>query len=402
MRMGKPFVCISAALAVGAIACTESISAPGTCPAFCPEAQIQMIDTVLTDVIELDTSFTGYVLSHEAIAMQVAGDGSFRSRGLIRFSAFPEEIPIDTANTAPVASIDSFRLDMLLRRRSPGSGLEVQIHRVPLTIDSLTTYDDIADFFDDSTRVGTLSVPDDVTESDTVSAVLPGDAFPNFDEDGRQGALGLTITANDGFVTLGTREASLPALLTRFAQATVDDTTIVPGSDLRTATFDTFVHRGDAPPRVGTLAIGGVPSSRAFFRFDIPSSIIDESDIVTATLLLVPVEPVFGAAGDSLDLVGNGVGADFGPKSPVVPGAVVDSLAVRGAAAIGSVDTVAINITTLVGQWQNSESQPRTLVLRGATEAAGPAQLLVGTSRSAAARPALRLTFIPAFSFVQR
>ena len=46
---------LMAGIAVGVLACEVSITTPGSCPEFCPNAAIEIVDTVLTGVLEGDT-----------------------------------------------------------------------------------------------------------------------------------------------------------------------------------------------------------------------------------------------------------------------------------------------------------------------------------------------------------
>ena len=272
-------------LAVGMVACEQNVVSPATCPAFCPGAEIQIIDTLLTGAVTNDVWFRGYLSAHEATTMQLVNDGVLDGRGLIRFLPFGERIALDSVTTAPIIQIDSFRLDLILRDRSADvSGLEILVHRIPLALaDSLATFADAEPLIADSTIIGIVTVPDSVF-GDTVSVVLPGDVFPTFEADERQVAVGLSVRASGpAFATLRTREVSRGGLLTRFALADSGGTN-VPRSDVRGSQFDGFVH-GNLGPAVGpeALVVGGLPAARAFLRFDsIPAFIIDSAPTVAA------------------------------------------------------------------------------------------------------------------------
>ena len=399
MCMVKRFVSLSV-YALAVLGCEQQVNAPGACPEFCPSAEIVIIDTVLTDVIALDTSFFGYLVAHEAAGMQVIA-GPAESRGVLRFGAFSDLVPLDSTQTAPVAELDSFQIALSMAARTPGTtGLSVTLHRLPVSVDSLISYASIAPFFDDSTVIGAISVPDTAT-ADTISTIVPASAFPTFVDDGRVAAIGLSIRdASGNFVTLGTVEAGLAAILTRFVRADSADGVLVDRSDLRAVVFDTFVHQPSPAASPFVLVVGGEPSARAFLRVTIPDFIIDASEVVAAELLLVPVEPVLGAVGDTLQIVANGLGADFGAKSPLVV-TLVDSASLARVV-IGSMDTVRVPIEIIVGQWQNNSNQPRTIVLRTGAEAASVAELRIGSSQWMGAQPALRLVYVPPFQFVQR
>ena len=88
-----------------------------------------MVDSLLIGVIDQDTSYQGYVPAHTAILMQVATGGGQESRVLLRFRRFGDAIPITTTATAPVVERDSFRLDLIVTRRSADvSGLGITVY----------------------------------------------------------------------------------------------------------------------------------------------------------------------------------------------------------------------------------------------------------------------------------
>lgn len=393
-------VCVAAC---AVLACQQTITAPGACPEFCPTTQIEMVDSLLIGVIDQDTSHQGYVPAHTAILMQVATGGGQESRVLLRFRRFGDAIPITTTATAPVVERDSFRLDLIVTRRSADvSGLGITVYRIPTSIDSLTTFDAVAPFFDDSLIVGVVLVPEpDSTGSDTISTVLLAAAFPTFVEDAREITIGLAIRSTTPlFATLGTEDGVRGAGITRFVKADSADGQLTPASDFRAVAFDTFVHTDPAPPQPATLTVGGTPSTRSFLRLNIPSFVIDSSQVLGAKLLLVPVEPVLGAPGDTFNLIANALSADFGPKSPLL--IALDSSAIGIPVAVGTSDTIALDITSILRRWQNNPDQVRTLVLRLRTEAATFAELRVGSSQRVGAAPSLRVTYVPPFSLVQR
>ena len=398
-----------AAGTVAVLACEQSITTPGACPDFCPVGEIQLIDTVFvgTVLVGLDSvleeeSFTGYVEPMAAAAMQVVGGGAaVESHGLIWFAPFTDSAAIDTLGTlGPIVRQDSFELSLVILDRSPDvTGLEITVHRISPSVDREGDFAALAPFFEDSTIVGVVAVPDDVLDDtvSTVSTILPFDAFPEFEADDGQVALGLSIRGGTpAFASLNTRESALGALLTRFVlvEAPGDSVEV---SDFRSPEFDGFVDTDLPSPLAGSLLIGGTPSSRTFVRVKLPPFIMDSSNIVRAHLLFVPVEPALGAPSDTFEVVAEPLGADFGAKSPIL--LVLDAPIVAAEVGVGTTDTVVIDISRIVAFWQATPDQVRTLVLRFADEAASVAELRVGSTRFLGSEPALRVTYIPPFSF---
>ncbi len=390
---------LMAGIAVGVLACEVSITTPGSCPEFCPTAVIEMIDTVLIGVLEGDTSYTGYVEPIGANAMQVAGGGAgVESRVILRFARFGDSAAVDSLVQGPVVRQDSFQLYLVLLSRSPDvTGLQITVHRIDPSADFLGDFTELAPFFEDSTIIGTIAIPDTVT-SDTVSAIIPGDAFPDFEANENQVAVGLSIRGTTpAFANFRTRETGLGALFTRYVlvESGVDS---LERTDLRLSEFDAFVDTDLPGPPAGALLVGGTPSARAFLRVKLPPIIVDSSKIVRAILLFVPVE-VLGAPMDSVLVVAEALGADFGAKSPIL--ATPDTLLVRTRVGVGSTDTVSIDISNLLTFWQNSPDQVRSLVVRLDLEAASPAQLRLASTRTPGMEPAIRVTYVPPFRFGQ-
>jgi hypothetical protein len=399
MRSGK-LVVVLGGLAVGALACEESATAPGVCPDFCPTGEIQVVDTVLVEVLKDDISYTGYAVPNDAVWMQVVGGGAVvEARSVVWFPQFGDSASIDSLTEGPVIGLDSFRLDLVLVDHTPIPGLEVTVHRVPPSLDRESDFAALAPFFEDSTIIGTVVIADSLT-SDTVSAIIPVDAFPTFEEDSQQVAVGLSIRGSQpAFATFETREANLGSLMNRFVKIEGPESDTVEQIDFIPSEFDGFVDTDLPPPTGGSLVIGGTPASRTFMTVAIPSFIMDSSDVVRAQLLLVPSEPALGGPLDTFELVAEPLGADFGAKSPIL--ASLDTLLVKTPVGVGTMDTVAVDISRIVVAWQSDTTQVRTLVVRARFEAATVAELRLGSTQIPGFEPVVRVTYVPPFTFVQ-
>jgi hypothetical protein len=379
-------------------ACRESVTAPGACPEFCPAAQLRLIDTVLTASVHGDDWARGYFVPEESDRLQIVRDSANRDGwALIRFFPFADSVT-STDGTYAVQSVDSFQLSVTVLNRAPNvDDLTIVAHRLPVTVDKETTLAEMVEYFRDSTVVGTQLLPD---TTGVVSVMLPGDAFPSFVADSLTAAVGMALqTDSGGFVDLASvnRGSGTASLL---AYVTVDSAGVgVSREDARLAVFDTFVAPDLAPPSADALAMGGIPSARAFLRLEIPAVIMDSSDVVRATLVLVPDGPVQGGPGDSVLLRVFALTADLGPKSPfsvpttsdtVIPGLV--------AVPVGSTDSIRLDITHLVRPWQSSPDLPRAVLLLVVPEAGTLGEIRLHSSRSVQGHPGLRLTYVPLLS----
>jgi hypothetical protein len=377
-------------------ACRENVVSPGACPDFCPTSRFEVMDTVVTGSLERDEWAAGYLQPDEASAMQVVWDSTARdSWGLVRFVAFTDSLQHE-GGVFPILSLDSFRLQLsVLRAVANVEDLKLVVHRVPADIDETTTYDDLVPYFEDSTVIATIEVADTL---ETVSGILPPDAFPSLVADDFVAAVGIALrTDSGGFVDLGTSEVTgSDAILTRYVTVEqAGDTSQL--SDSRQPNFDSFVAADAPAPGAEALAVGGIPSARAILRVALPDAILDSSDIVRATLILVPEGPALGGPGDSVLFQVFGLREDLGLKSPfLIP--VISDTVIPGSAKlpVGSMDTVRVDITHILRPWQADSTLPNSLLLTVVPEAASLAEIRL-LSTSSAAAPSIHVTYVPLF-----
>jgi hypothetical protein len=401
---------LAAVLAAGlALGCGEDLLAPatGTCPGFCPPEQLEVVDSVLIDIITSDSTFTGYVLPREATALQTYRDssdaGEAGSRALMTFPAFSDSLRIGGASDTtrgPVVGTDSIAVRLQVSGGNvDATGRELLLYRISPDVDTAATYGDLDPLFADSSLLATVPVADSVT-GDSLHVTLDGSAFPGFEQDGNRVAIGVALRNPTGYVQLGSVEGGTSAIVTRYVR--VDSAgTAVPRVEGRTPDFDTFVGTAFAPAPGTARVIGGVPAARTLLRFALPGGIADSSEVLRATLLLVPSEPVLGAPNDSLAVIAQGLATDVGAKSPLA-GVPADSVALRVAfVGVGSTDTVRLDVTDLVIRWTNDSTAPSALALRAIPEGSSFAELRIGAA-DGALRPRLQVTYVPPLRLGER
>jgi hypothetical protein len=378
-----------------AAACVEQLSAPGHCPSFCPSGQIQTVDTVLTGVISRDSSFRGYVTALHAPLMLAADlPGFVDGRAIVR--------------------ADSARLQLTVARRDTGAhNLSLAFYRLPVTIDSTTTFANLAGPFTDSlvkrVNIDTLlarpgrkdPLTGDSVVVDTVNHVLV--LHLKFDT-----AAARYVATDSGTVAYGVRVSATSRASVGFAKTTlawqwylrVDSasTPVARTPGAVGAAFASFVFDPPPPPPDSTLVVGGVPSARSILRVAFPRFIRDSSQIIRGTLTLVPAAPAQGAPSDSFVVEAHTVFTDVGAKSPVIVDATRTDTAVIH---IGVSDTVRIEVTNLLQFWASDTTRATTLVLRAKQEAASFSQIRFYPSVAPAFRPTLRITFVRRFPFGQ-
>ncbi|MGH7699929.1 MAG: hypothetical protein ACREMJ_05365 [Gemmatimonadales bacterium] len=425
---------LAAAVAAG---CAERLTAPGQCPDFCPGGEIAVVDTILRDVVIDDSAFRGYVRPHEAGRLLVASLPSIESRALVLTTSIATTYtfaPDTTRN--PIVGVDSVRLQLIMRPDTqPLRNLQLHLHRVPRTIDSSTTYGDVAPSFSDSlvrsisldsllalpeqedtlldANVRRDSVTGDYLRVDTTSQQiilnlkLDSAQVPLVEADSGRLGLGVRITADSlASTVLGSRESLAGMSVTWYLQVDSLQLDTVPRSAVAGTGFDSFVFDPPPAPIDSTLAVGGMPVARSLLRFALPPAIRDSAQIVRATLVLVPDQPPQGVPADSFVVAARRVLSDLGAKSPLAPLFAGDSSAVGTSwVRIGSTDTLRIGVTQMLRLWAADTTVPAAVMLQQSTAATAVleglslVEIRFRPASDTAFRPALHLTYVPRFRF---
>jgi len=396
-----------------AAACVERVSAPGDCPAFCPSGQIEIVDTVLTSIISRDSTFRGYVTALSAPLLLAADlPGFVDGRAIFRINGFGQRFIWSTADTGAILGADSARLQLTVARRDTGAhNLSLAFYRLPITVDSTTTFAGLAGPFTDSlvkrVNIDTLlarpghkdTLTGDSVVVDTVNNVLV--LALKFDT-----AAARYVGTDSGTVAYGVRVSADSLASIAITRSTLSwqwylrvdsiGTPVARKPGSLGAAFSSFVFDPPPPPPDSTLAVGGVPSARSFLRVAFPHFIRDSSQIIRGTLTLVPVAPVQGAPSDSFVVEAHTVFTDVGAKSPIIVDATRTDTAIIH---IGPRDTAQIEVTNLLQFWASDTTRATTLVLRAKQEAASFSLIRFYPSVAQAFRPALRITFVRRFPF---
>ena len=415
-------------------ACTDRVLAPGVCPGFCPGGTIGIKDTILTDVIQRDSAFRGYVQAWQAEAMPIADVPSVvDSRAIFLMGAIPPRVVAKSGDTTTVPiAVDSARLRVVVVRRDPSSvNLRLKLYRLPITIDSTSTFAQLASAFSapvvDSVNVSALLARPPISDTatlriwgDTIRTDSAGHTLQISRSDsslivyfGLDTTRARFVVADSGKIAYGVRvaadaraSAALGAtdvfdrgpLIRWFYHYTVTATpdSVAHTSIQRGANFDSFVFDPPTPPLDNNLAVGGVPSARSLLRVAMPAFMHDSIDVVRATVVLVPVAPVQGAPGDSFSVIARPVLTDIGAKSPLSTASTVFG---RTTIHIGAADTVRIELSDLVRAWALDTSATTTFMLGQVPEAASYTEIRFYSSRTPAFRPALHVTYVKRFPF---
>ena len=432
-------VVVLAVGALAALACFENPTSPAQCPDFCPAGGLATVESLLSTAIERDSSFAGYVQAYQAAVLIASSVSGIQSRPIWVSQAIETRFRIDTGTdttTGPIV-VDSMKLTVSVFRTDTAAvhNLRLSFYQLPVGIDTTTSFTDLASAFA-GTPLRTINVDSiaalpgrrDTVTGDTVLTIdstrnkvvlrvkFTGSQAAFSAVDSGKLAMGVIATGdNPPSIALGAVETGNGANLWWFYRVDSAGKLIRPDSLARKApdslsalpAFDSFVF--DSPPVTldANLTVGGVPSIRSLLRFQLPRGLRDSTQIIRATLQLVPA----GAAvttGDSVFLRVKRLIADLGAKSPVV----VDTLVASSPPFVGvPSDTVRIEMTTLFRLWQadtNAVTAVYLSLLRldrtdsihlSGDEAGTLAALRLFSSRSTAFRPSVRLTYVPRVKF---
>jgi len=402
--------------------CVDRATAPGVCPTFCPSGTIDVVDTVLAASVARDSTFRGYVLPYQAVAMTASDvPGVVDSRVVFVTTALPASVALNSADTttSPLVGTDSAKITFtVLRRDTAAHNQTLTLYRLPVTIDSNTTFGDVAGAFAGSplrtvNLDSLLAKPNgvDVTTGDSagidttskqLKVTLKLDSLEATYVPGDSGKLGIGVRVGADAptsISFCTRENACGAAIAWFMK--VDsikgaDTTLVHKPYAGVSLFDTFLFDPPPAPLDSTLVVGGAPSARSIMRITLPRGIRDSSQIIRATLLLLPAVPARGAPADSFVVEAHTVAADFGAKSPLVLDATrTDTTRIH----VGATDTLRIEVTNLMQFWVADSTRPEVLMLRSQEEAARPTEIRFYPSAATPYRPALRITYARRFPF---
>ena len=400
-------------------ACVERITALGHCPGdFCPSGQITIVDTLLTTNIARDSSYRGYVLAYQSPLMLAANlpgaTDTLDGRPIFRMNPVGSRLRISTADTSTglILGADSARLQVyFVRRDSATRNLRLQLYRLPITIDTSTTFADLTGPFTDSlvrtinidtllaqpgrkdTVTGDSAVVDTVNHRLVLSLKLDTAAARYVGTDSGRVAYGIRIAA-DTLASVALGKGSFGPVLQWHLRVDSLGMPVARNPGNLAAAFASFVFAPPPAPIDSTLAVGGVPSARSLLRVTLPKVIRDSGQIIRGTLILVPAVAARGAPADSFMIEARTVFADFGGKSPVDL-RFGDTTVIH----VGSTDTVKIEVTNLLQIWAADSTRPTVLVLRPEREAQEFGEIRFYPSVAAAFRPTLQVTFVRRFPF---
>jgi len=421
----SPFVVLAFVTAGIVAACAEDYQGGAACPALCPEQNVVVFDTTL-DPVELDTTVSPFPTHGTETELLLARRGdTVDTRPVIRFDSLP--IFFNSGSTSGdtiIQVIDSPYVKLRINR--PASRFTQPVTFEVFDVDT-TTGDSAFALEDTSTaverllfrpdrRIGLITL-DTAQISDSVR--IPIDSLTLINKILNQQRLRLGFRATSAGpvqIRIVSFEGGEPPILRFFpsADTSFDAITVFPRSKVPqsqvtlAADLTDYVHVFRFPPvpeSASFLSVGGVPGRRILIRFNIPSRILDSSNVLRATLELTqfPVQsvddtakltvfPLVVTAGKNITDIGRSA---FLTNAP---GAGFDSVQF----APGDSGVKQIEIVNALRAWSLpiSVSAQRGIVLRAGPESVDPRFVSFFSSSAAPnLRPRLRVSYSPVRSF---
>lgn len=415
-----------AAIAIVAlVGCNEKEVGSQSCPILCPEQSVTVKDTTL-DAVVSDTTIDNFPTFGAAAQLVIARAGdTLDSRGIIRFDSIatdflPVGYPVDSARR-PITNPDSvnllLRVDTLHSRVSASFTLDL-FDVDTLVADSITAA--LIPLFRADRLIGSRTfAPGQLL--DTIRVPIASAALlPRLNTNARL-RIGVRITsAQSAMIRVGGSEGAAPPNLNYKGApdsglapfAFLPHSNTPPRFASAQSAFADFslIVIGVSPLAPQTLGVGGLPARRPVLRFNLPTNIVDSSEVIRATLMLTQVpnysyrntDPVgvyplvlvatsyvtdpFRSASLAIPMIG-GVRARY-PKY-----AFTDSVSMFPA---GS-SVQSFEVTALLREWRlNGSFLQRVMVFRVADEGFDVADIrFYNRAAPVGLRPRIRILYVP-------
>lgn len=420
---------VSAVVVIGG--CQENLAGGAACPALCPDTLV-VRDTVFTGKAAFDTiaNVLGFPqLGTETqlpVVNYVQGGLPVEAAAVLRFDSLVRIFP-DTDTThapRPLTRIDSSSL--VISVIPPTDTTKDSVY-VPDTVTFLVYDVDVGTLGVDTAavrqRFNTPPIASRVVPPDSVTGLItiPLDTgwVADHVRNGKRIRLGVRIESPQPVqVQLGANEGGDGATLQYVGYADTSRSFItralntgygsggVPPTSL--SDYD-LVLKGTPPPPSGMLAAGGMPGSRIFMRFNVPSSLIDSTaTIVRANLILHQAANVDFLPSDTTDTImlqtqvvqatpavteiGVATQLIADPASLAIQGVPVSNLKPNTA----HPDTIPIVGVFLFWRTNGPKTMQRAIVLQSSGEGVEPRQYLFYSLDAAddSLRPRLEISYV--------
>lgn len=415
-RLRRGAVAIAGLLMAGAgvTACTEKLDGSAACPITCADASAQ-IQTVTLDAVASSVTVPGGLGKGTEQRMLLSSRGdTLDTRIIIRFDSLPARSRTSASDTT--TTVINVADSVYLKLHVDSSAAQAN---APVTL-SIYDVDTPAQNDTSASVLQPLFVPSRLIVSqqfaagalaDSVRIRLPSSVVLSKARAGQRLRLGIQIGATRS-ISLRVASSEAPAIGPVLSLRTSTDTAIkavaltpysATPSDNRSIAQSlgdfTLVVNGTPPPTAGLIAVGGLPSTRGYLRFNIPSRIVDSSLVIRATLLLTQQASAAPNPADTMLVRPLLVFAGPSVTDPAKAAQITaDSTEFAPLATLpGTSGLREIEIAPAFRFWsaQSDVLLPRAITLKGSQEEFSPQQALFYSAAASdpALRPKLRISY---------
>lgn len=398
----------------GISACTEKLDGSAACPITCTDETAQ-IQTVTLDAVASSATVQGGlgIGTQQRMLLSSRGD-TLDTRVIIRFDSLPARSRASASDTTTtlISVADSVYLKLHIDSSAVRANVPVtlSVYDVDTTAPNDTSASVLQPLFVPTRLIVAQQFPAGAL-ADSVSIRLPSSVVLAKAQAGQRLRLGLRIGAA-GSVSLRVASSEAPVIGPVLSLRTSADTAIkalsltpysATPADNRSIAQSlgdfTLVVKGTLPPAAGLIAVGGLPSTRGYLRFNIPSRIVDSSLVIRATLLLTQQASASPNAADTMLVRPLLVLAGPSVTDPAKAAQITaDSSQFAALATLPGLSGVReVEIAPAFKYWagQSDALLPRAISLKSSQEESSPQQALFYSSAASnpASRPKLRISY---------
>lgn len=423
VRYGRIGVLLAALAMGGLTACSENLESGTVCTAtteLCPQPLPTLRDTTLYPVV-LDTTIGSFPPIGQETSLTLAARGdSLDTRVILRYDSLPTTYRVtnataDSAIRAVKGAVLVLRFDpTLMHPASPTAPVRIDLFDVYAPGVDTVASQLLALFTPDRFLASRVIPPDSLIDS--VLVPLPDDSIAAHITSNTPLRIGIRVSSSESIQLAVRPYTGAYGNPIRFTPVSPDTAQAkMEAQQVSTEPADLpflmnnlidfmIVARAPLLASNAVLETGGVPARRAYFRFNLPSAVVDSTTVVRATLQLVQrpnaaspaayeqvtvrLVPVLASA-DVTDLY----------RATQITGSIAADSAIVAPADSGA---RAFELVHLVNSWagKKEDKTPRAIVLESSGEgtSAGIIQFFSSTA-DPTVRPRLRLTYVPRSGF---
>lgn len=418
LKVVRPLA-VMATVAVVVGACDEQLNGGIACPVLCPGQQVAMRETTFF-AVELDTSIVGFpaIGGEQQFFIATLGD-TLETAAAVRYDSLPKfwrraNSPDDSA----IVFIDTgahVRLS-IVTGDTLAAPTTVEVYDIDLAGEEEADPALVAAAFTPDRLLGSRTIPADSLRDSVRVPIDPAvllakiaAAAGGLDNRLRIG-IRVAQAGNPRLSVVTSNAFNAPLLVFRPSPDTsvppirVEPLSRTPDEPFIAADLADYLVVRKAPPDppLDVFRVGGLPARRAYLLFNIPSNILDSSNVVSATLYLTQRPSLFSP--EPTDTISLG---HFG----VVAGATITDLsrALIFLQRLANTDTISVvaadsgvrtfEMIDWVRTWRGTkpDKTPRALALATTQEGEIPRHVDFFSieSEQPEVRPRLRLTYLP-------